>query len=39
VLFGDLPDSWTLSGAALIIGSGLYIFHREQALKRQQENH
>jgi hypothetical protein len=23
-----------LSGAALIIGSGLYIFHREQALKR-----
>jgi len=35
VLFGDLPDAWTLSGAALIIGSGLYIFHREQTLKRQ----
>jgi drug/metabolite transporter (DMT)-like permease len=35
VLFGDLPDVWTLSGAALIIGSGLYIFHREQALKRK----
>jgi drug/metabolite transporter (DMT)-like permease len=34
VLFGDLPGAWTLSGAALIIGSGLYIFHREQALKR-----
>jgi drug/metabolite transporter (DMT)-like permease len=34
VLFGDLPGVWTLSGAALIIGSGLYIFHREQALKR-----
>jgi drug/metabolite transporter (DMT)-like permease len=36
VLFGNLPDAWTLSGAALIIGSGLYIFHREQTLKRQQ---
>jgi len=35
VLFDDLPDAWTLSGAALIIGSGLYIFHREQKLKRQ----
>jgi drug/metabolite transporter (DMT)-like permease len=35
VLFGNLPDAWTLTGAALIIGSGLYIFHREQALKRQ----
>jgi len=36
VLFDDWPDAWTLSGAALIIGSGLYIFHREQTLKRQQ---
>ena len=36
LLFGDLPDAWTLSGAALIIASGLYIFHREQTLKRQE---
>lgn len=35
VLFGDLPGVWTLGGAALIIGSGLYIFHREHAVKRQ----
>ncbi|MDH3389939.1 MAG: EamA family transporter, partial [Gammaproteobacteria bacterium] len=35
VLFGDLPDGWTLAGAALIIGSGLYIFHREHSLKRR----
>jgi len=35
VLFGNLPDAWTLTGAALIVGSGLYIFHREQTLKRQ----
>jgi drug/metabolite transporter (DMT)-like permease len=33
VLFGNLPDGWTLAGAALIIGSGLYIFHREHRLK------
>ncbi len=30
VIFGDLPDSWTLTGAAVITVSGLYIFHREQ---------
>ena len=35
VLFGDLPDGWTLAGATLIIGSGLYIFHREHALKQR----
>ena len=34
ILFGDLPDSWTLTGAALIIASGLYIFHREQLAKK-----
>jgi drug/metabolite transporter (DMT)-like permease len=28
-IFGELPDLWTLLGASLIIGSGLYIFHRE----------
>ena len=30
VLFSDLPDRGTLIGACLIIGSGLYIFHRER---------
>ena len=30
VLFGDLPDRWTLVGAAMIVGSGLYIYHRER---------
>ena len=34
ILFGylfwsHLPDRWTLAGAILVIGSGLYIFHRE----------
>jgi drug/metabolite transporter (DMT)-like permease len=30
VIWGDWPDPWTWTGAALIIGSGLYIFHRER---------
>jgi drug/metabolite transporter (DMT)-like permease len=30
VVFGDVPDSWTLVGAAIVIGSGLYILHRER---------
>lgn len=36
ILFGDIPSSWTLSGATLIIGSGLYIYHRERAVKQQE---
>lgn len=35
-LFAEWPDLWTLVGAALIILSGLYIFHRER-LHRQHE--
>jgi drug/metabolite transporter (DMT)-like permease len=30
VVWGDWPDLWTWAGAALIIASGLYIFHRER---------
>lgn len=30
VIWGDWPDLWTWAGAALIIGSGLYIFSRER---------
>lgn len=33
-IWGDWPDLWTWSGAAVIIGSGLYIFYRE----RQRQN-
>jgi len=29
-LFGDLPDTMTLVGAALIAASGMYVFHRER---------
>jgi drug/metabolite transporter (DMT)-like permease len=30
VVFGDVPDIFTLSGAVVIISAGLYIFWREQ---------
>jgi drug/metabolite transporter (DMT)-like permease len=32
-VFGDLPDLWTVLGAAVIAGSGLYILHRERLAK------
>jgi drug/metabolite transporter (DMT)-like permease len=34
LLFGDLPDMMTLFGAAIIVGSGLYIAHREGVRRR-----
>ena len=33
IVFGALPDRWTLLGAALIVASGLYIFYRESRLQ------
>lgn len=30
VVFADLPDRWTILGCAIIVGSGLYTFHRER---------
>ncbi len=36
VVFGDIPDVWTLVGAALIIVSGLYAWHRERVRARPQ---
>ncbi len=34
-LWDELPDLWTIVGAAVIACSGLYIFYREQQLKRR----
>ncbi|MGD9783649.1 MAG: DMT family transporter [Hyphomicrobiaceae bacterium] len=33
LVFGDVPDAWTLSGAAVIIASGIYLIHRERVTK------
>lgn len=29
VFFADLPGPWTIAGVILVVGSGLYIIHRE----------
>jgi drug/metabolite transporter (DMT)-like permease len=33
VVFGDLPNRWTLIGASIVIASGLYLLFRERQLK------
>lgn len=37
--FNQLPDLWTLVGAAIVIGSGIYLLHRERvvALRKRRE--
>jgi drug/metabolite transporter (DMT)-like permease len=35
LVFGDVPDVFTLTGAAIIVAAGLFIFWREQARARQ----
>lgn len=34
-VFGDLPDVWTLTGAGIVVASGIYLFHREQVTARE----
>jgi len=33
VVFADLPNHWTLAGAAVVIASGLYLLYRERKVK------
>ncbi len=33
LVFAQLPDRWTVIGAAIIVASGLYILHRERVLR------
>jgi drug/metabolite transporter (DMT)-like permease len=34
-IFGEVPDIWTVIGAAFIVASGLYIAHRERIRRNQ----
>jgi drug/metabolite transporter (DMT)-like permease len=34
LVFGQLPDAWTLAGAGIVIVSGLYLLQRERATSR-----
>jgi drug/metabolite transporter (DMT)-like permease len=33
LVFGDVPNSYTLAGAAVVISSGLYLLYRERKVK------
>ncbi len=35
VLFGSLPDGWTLIGAAIVVATGIYTLWRERKLRLQ----
>ena len=36
IVFGDMPDSLTILGAAVVVGTGVYTFHRERMLRRRE---
>jgi len=35
LVFGDLPDRWTVGGAAILITTGIYILYREGVRSRE----
>jgi drug/metabolite transporter (DMT)-like permease len=35
LVFGHVPDGWTLAGAAIVIASGVYVWHRERVRARE----
>ena len=35
LVFSELPDGWSVAGAALIVASGLYALHREAVRRRE----
>jgi len=34
IVFSDVPDAITLVGAGIVVLSGLYVYYREQQVKR-----
>ncbi len=34
-IFGEVPDIYTIVGAAIIVGSSVYMFHRETSVRRK----
>jgi drug/metabolite transporter (DMT)-like permease len=35
IIFGEVPNAWTVTGAAFIVASGLYTAHRERVRQSQ----
>jgi len=38
VVFGEIPDFYTMIGAVVIIGSSAHLLHREMKIKAAHEN-
>jgi drug/metabolite transporter (DMT)-like permease len=38
LVFGDVPNRFTLTGAAIVVASGLYLLHRERKVRGTQES-
>ena len=34
MVFGDIPDAWTMLGAGIIVAAGLFNFYRERRLQK-----
>ncbi len=34
LVWGQVPDSIALAGIVIVVGSGLYMMHRERAVRR-----
>ena len=34
LVFGDVPNNWTIAGGTIVIASGLYLLNRERKLGR-----
>lgn len=37
VWFHQFPDQWTIVGALIVVGSGLYVIYRERVRRRERE--
>jgi drug/metabolite transporter (DMT)-like permease len=37
LVFGDLPDRWTLTGGAIVVSSGIYMLYREHKLATERQ--
>lgn len=35
LVFGDVPNHWTLAGVAVVVGAGLYLLYREREQKAE----
>ena len=36
LIFGDIPSGWTITGAIMVAGSGLYVWYRESYIRHKQ---